>query len=85
MLALFSLASTRATTLVANLMIEPNTPVSFYRHASSEIKNYCHRGVCSSVVSALEYRMLYASVGAKGNPQVKLTKTPVRFEKYVPV
>ncbi|CAN0050056.1 unnamed protein product, partial [Choristocarpus tenellus] len=38
-------------------------------------------GKCSSVVAALEYRVLYASVGSKENPQTKVLLAEARYGK----
>ncbi|CAM9721871.1 unnamed protein product, partial [Laminaria digitata] len=38
-------------------------------------------GVCSSMVSTLEYRFLYAPVGSKANPQNKIVSAGARYGK----
>eukprot|EP00752_Nemacystus_decipiens_P014257 g12678.t1 len=38
-------------------------------------------GVCSSVVSTLEYRVLYAPVGSAANPQSKIVSAAARYGK----
>ncbi|CAM9514499.1 unnamed protein product [Ectocarpus sp. 13 AM-2016] len=38
-------------------------------------------GVCSSMVSTLEYRVLYTAVGSKANPQSKIVSAAARYGK----
>ncbi|CAM9472724.1 unnamed protein product [Ectocarpus fasciculatus] len=38
-------------------------------------------GVCSSMVSTLEYRVLYTAVGSKANPQSKIISAAARYGK----